>query len=595
LSGLISQDVVAQVKGAADIVDIVSRYLALKKSGRNFKALCPFHTEKTPSFMVSPERQLFRCFGCGKAGDVFTFVAEHERVSFPEAVRIVASAVGISIPETWGKGRRTDSKLKSRLYELHKWATTFFVRQLRETPGGATARDYLAARHFDKATLEAWSIGYAPDSWDALGNTAHRAGYSDQELLAAGLAISRQDGKGHYDRFRHRVVFPIRDLQGRVIAFGARALGDSEVKYLNSPETPLFNKGRGLYGLDKARDAIVDAHRVIVTEGYTDTLMCHQQGVTTAVATLGTALTRDHVRLLRRYAEQAVLVFDADAAGESAVDRSLDVFADEDVDARVAATDEGSDPCDFLVAEGPQAFLERVDAARELFAVKLDLVCRKHNVETSDGMARAIDEVLAAVAQVSNPTKADLLTQVVAKRMGVAAEAVRRRLGRLRKTRRTRQAEQPADAQPPIDPVERGVLCAVLARGELARSVLARVALDDFHDARVRRVVEQAIELYDREGEIDHAELTAALQDNSLAALVAEIATSELERGNWEEWLQGCLDRMEQRKRRGELHQLKEQAARTPQAYDRDALAAIFEHHRRRAGRIEADADDRRG
>jgi len=585
LAGRIAVDVLAEVKRSADITDIVSRYLNLKKSGKNFKALCPFHAEKTPSFVVHPDRQFFRCYGCGKTGDVFAFVAEHERVDFPEAVRIVASAVGISVPERWGRGSGASKELKTRLYKLHAWAARFFVRQLAEGARGAKAREYLAARHFDKETLEAWSIGFAPDSWEALGNAALSAGFTDNELKASGLVIPRESGEGYYDRFRNRIVFPIRDVQGRVIAYGARALGESEVKYLNSPETPLFSKGRGLYGLDKARDAIIKERRVIVTEGYTDTLMCHQKGITWAVATLGTALTRDHVGLLRRYADQVVLLFDADAAGEGAVDRSLEVFADADIDVRAATLEAGSDPCEFLLAHGAEAFLERIDAARDLFAVKLDLACRKHDMATTNGRARAIDEALRTVALVSDAAKADLLTEAIAKRVGVDRDAVRRRLSALRKARRSTTSQASREQPPALDPVEGGILAAVLRSSELVPCVLARASLEDFQDARVRRILEQCIDLYDREGDIDHAELTAALQDTELAGIVAEIATSSADEGNWEQWLQDCLDRLEQRKVGARLRQLREEASRSGTEYDREALAAIFEHHRRRAGR----------
>lgn len=575
----------AQIKDAADIVDIISRYLPLKKAGRNFKALCPFHTEKTPSFVVHGDRQFFRCYGCGKGGDVFAFVAEHERVDFPEAARIVANMVGIAIPETSGERRGPSKELKTRLYELHRWAASFFAHQLAESDGAAEARAYLERRHFDKAVLEAWSIGYAPDSWEATSRAALRAKFTDQELAAAGLVIAREQGGGYYDRFRNRVMFPIRDRQGRVIAFGGRALGDDDVKYINSPEMALFNKSQCLYGLSKARDAIHADRRVIVTEGYTDVLMCHQQGIGNAVATLGTALTARHVRMLRNDADQVVLVFDADAAGESAVDRSLEVFADSDLEVAVATTEEGSDPCEYLVERGADAFRKQIEASKPLFAVKLDLVCKKHRVETSDGRARAIDEVLGSVALVSNPTKADLLTQAVAKRMGVDAGAVRRRLDAVRRPRRRRDEAPSDEPAAPIDRVERGVVAAVLAKPELVPSVLARVDLTDFKDARARRILEQSVELYDREGDVDHAELCAMLQDRELTALIADVATSELERGNWEPWLQDCLSRMEARKGRSEVHQLKERVATETSEIDREAVAALTEHHRRRAGR----------
>lgn len=593
LPARVSDDIVAEVKRAADIVDVVSRYVMLKKAGKTFKALCPFHSEKTPSFTVNPERQMFKCFGCGKAGDVFTFVAEHERVDFLEAVRIVASAVGVSLPERWdrrGGGGGGSPEAKGRLYELHGWAARFFAKQFAQAPEGAAAREYMARRGFTAETLEGWGIGYAPDSWDSLGKAARTAGYGDKELVTAGLVVAREGTDGHYDRFRHRVMFPIRDAQGRVIAFGGRALKDGEVKYINSPETPLFSKSRCLYGLDKARQAVIEGRRIMVTEGYTDTLMCHQQGIAWAVATLGTALTREHVALLRRYAEVIVLLFDADAAGEAAVDRSLEVFADADIEVQVPELKAGMDPCDFLVSEGAEAFVERVNAARGLFDVKLDMACRRHNMATSDGRARAADEMLAVAAQVGNPTKADLLTHAIARRVGAEPDALRRRLAALRKPARRPAAQQQAEAaqarEPELDPVELGIVRCILAKNELVPCVLAKASVEDFEDARVRRILEQCVSLYDREGEIAPAMLSAMLQDSALAGVIADLALSCGPEGNWERELQDCLERLAARKRRGEYQRLREQALRS----DPQALAAILEYHRRRAGRASGAA-----
>ncbi len=582
LAGRISQDIVAEVKRSADIVEIISRYISLKRAGRNFKALCPFHTEKTPSFIVNPERQFFHCFGCGKGGDVFTFVAEHERVEFPEAVRIVAAAVGITIPEGWGSGGGAAQQLKTRLYQLHRWAAHFFAKQLAH-PNGKRARDYLLGRGFSPESLEAWGIGYAPDAWDTLGKAARAAGFSDKELLASGLVIQRDSG-GHYDRFRNRIMFPIRDTQGRVIAFGGRTLGDDTAKYINSPETPLFSKSRCLFGLDKARDAIVAGRRVLITEGYTDTIMCHQMGITWAVATLGTALTRDHASLLRRYADTVLLLFDADRAGEAAVDRSLEVFANSDLVVRVPSIEKGSDPCDFLLAHGAEAFLERLDGAAELYDVKLEMAASRHDLASADGRAKAVDECLEALAAMANVAKADLLTEKVAKRFGLDRGAVRARLATLRKKARRNRSTGSSQTTIELDPIEHGILRAILAANELVPSVLAQAGPEDFQDTRARRIFQACVELYDREGEIDIAELSATLQDSELAGIVARIALSIEGGGNWEEWLQDCLARLAERKRREELRRLRA-SIRSPQGFDREALAAILEHHRQRAAR----------
>jgi DNA primase len=594
LAGRIPDGVVENVKRAADIVDIVSRYVELKKTGRRFTALCPFHQEKTASFTVNPELQIYKCFGCGKGGDVFSFVSEHERVGFVEAVRIVAGLVGVTIPEGRGGRSGPSAETKTRLYQLHAWAADFFAAQRRDSPQAQAARDYLASRNFEAEVLDAWQIGYAPDAWDALNKAARKAGYTDRELLAAGLVI-RKEGTDHiYDRFRNRVTFPIGDAQGRTIGFGARAMGDSEVKYINSPETPLFHKSRCLYGVDNGRDAIIEQRRVLVTEGYTDVLMCHQRGIPIAVATLGTALTSEHVRLLRRYADTVVLVFDADAAGENAVDRSLEVFADSDLEVRVATVEAGMDPCDFLVERGPEAFTERIEAAPDIFDAKLAFVGRKYNLDGANGRARALDDVLGSIAQVANPAKADLLTQRAAKHMGVALDAARRRLRLLRRRKRRRHRQDEVETAPieALDRDEGGVLRAVLALNELVPCVLDRVSLDDFQDPRARRILQECIEQYDREGEIAPSEVSARLQDPELARLVAELATEAQREGRWEQWLQDCLDRLAERAERARLRGLRERATRGARDYDREALAAIDKRHRLRAGRETEPAPD---
>ena len=589
LAGSIPDDVVADVKRAANIVDVVSRYLELKPAGRSFKALCPFHDDKHPSLSVNPELQIFKCWSCGKAGDVFTFVAEHERVAFPEAVRIVASIVGITIRETAGSAKpRADKQQKARLYDLHTWAAKFFARTLAEDPAAEHARRYLAGRHFDKPFLQAWQIGFAPASWDALGNAARQAGYSDRELLAAGLVRPGKNDRRPYDWFRKRVVFPIHDRQGRVIAFGARALDpDDDIKYINSPDTELFHKSRCLYGLHRARDAIIQRREVVITEGYTDTLMCHQQEIGWAVATLGTALTSHHASLLRRLARRVVLVFDADQAGERAVDHSLPVFADADLDVRVATLADGTDPCDFLVERGAEPFLEHLEAARNLYRTKLDFVRRTHDVATAVGRARALDEALESVVLVSNVAKADHLAQQAARQLGVELDAARRRLKQLAARRRSSapRAEAAGQAPVPLDPIEAGILSALLAANQLVPCVLARVCFDDFEDTRVRRILRACVDLYDREGAIDPSELSARLQDADLAAIVADIATAPLQTGNWDQWLQDCLDRLDERKQRPRARQLRDQATQGASEQDRrQALAALFEQHRRRAG-----------
>jgi DNA primase len=308
-----------ELRGQADILRVVSDYLTLKKRGANYLACCPFHQEKTPSFNVNQARQLFKCFGCGKAGDVFRFVMEIEGCSFPESIRTVAEKCGVPLPAQV-EDREAEAKEQNRvdLIEINGWATEFFSTALEESPEGQRARDYLIERGVGVEAQRSFRIGFAPNSWDALSNHLRDRGASRQQIERSGLVSIRESGSGFHDRFRGRLMFPICDAQGRVVAFGGRILGPGEPKYLNSPETALYTKGQHLFGLSQSKEAIRRRGYAILVEGYLDFLIPFQAGIPQLVASLGTALTDQQVRLLGRYAKKIVVNFDPDAAGASA-------------------------------------------------------------------------------------------------------------------------------------------------------------------------------------------------------------------------------------------------------------------------------------
>ncbi|MGB3195104.1 MAG: DNA primase, partial [Phycisphaerae bacterium] len=312
MSGLYADDMLDEVARANDIVEVVSSYFPLKRAGKDHKALCPFHPEKTPSFTVSRSKQIFKCFGCGRGGSVFNFVMLRENVTFPEAVRILAERAGIALRQQAGRGKPQGPGRDVR--KALEWATLFFEGNLRHPTLGEPARNYLAARGFNKQSLEVFHLGFAPAGWDNLLKAAQGENVPVRLLELTGLVVPRDDGSGCYDRFRGRLMFPITDALSRPIGFGGRSLGDETPKYLNSPETALVRKTESLSGLPQARARIEQTRRAVVVEGYTDVVMANQVGVTNVVATLGTALTGEHVRVLRRYADEVVLVFDSDEA-----------------------------------------------------------------------------------------------------------------------------------------------------------------------------------------------------------------------------------------------------------------------------------------
>lgn len=363
-----SDDIIQRVKDSTDIVSVIGEYVPLKKAGANYKGLCPFHNEKSPSFMVSPSRGSFHCFGCAKGGNVLTFVMEMEKLSFPEALRLLADKAGVVLPKPREEERdREQERERERMQELNEFAGKFFHESLLSEAGKA-ARDYFKARGFTKEDALKYRIGWAPAGWDSLKNAALKAGYSQEELLAAGLLVQNEEKKSFYDKFRDRLIFPVLNNYDKLIAFGGRTLNDdSGPKYLNSPETLLFKKSECLYLLNEAREAIRQKGYVLVVEGYFDALALHHHGFTNAVATLGTALTSQHGRLLKRYAGEVVFSYDADAAGQAAVSRGFEPLVEAGLKIRVLVMPDAKDPDEYLTKHKKEELEELVQKAPDFF------------------------------------------------------------------------------------------------------------------------------------------------------------------------------------------------------------------------------------
>ncbi|MBN1492124.1 MAG: DNA primase [Phycisphaerae bacterium] len=384
-----------RIRDSVDIVDVIGSYVVLRQAGANLKGLCPFHEEKTPSFNVHPAKQIFKCFGCGAGGDVFNFIQLREKVSFLEARAILADRAGISLDDDRHGDNQGPGKVD--IARANQWAAGLFRRQLL-SPAGEAARAYVEKRQIKPEMAEAFGLGYALDSFDGILQAARQAAHGEELLAAAGL-VRAGGPRGCYDTFRNRLMFPIADTTDRIIGFGGRTLGDDPAKYLNTPETILFEKGRGLFGLNRAKDAIGRTGRAIVVEGYTDCMMAHQYGFEEVVATLGTAFTTEQAKLLRRYTDVVILVFDSDEAGQRAADRAISVSLCERLDVRLAHVPTGKDPCDFLLASGADAFARLLIDARPALEFKwLQVVGRYHQSETGPGQRRAVEEFIEQVA-----------------------------------------------------------------------------------------------------------------------------------------------------------------------------------------------------
>ncbi len=430
--------VIDEIKERLDIVDVISSYVPLKKAGRNYKALCPFHGEKTPSFVVFPDTQSWHCFGaCNTGGDVFTFIMRRENMEFGEALRLLAERAGVSL-EPRREGEEAAGKLRDRLRAINLLAAEYFHYLLLHSPEGARARDYLDKRGISEQTREVFQLGYARDEWQALGQHLASKGYSWSDLLEAGLVLERQEG-GYYDRFRGRLVFPIRDVQGHVVGFGARALGDTPPKYLNSPQTVLFDKSSVLYGIDQAKTAIREQGFVVIVEGYMDVLMAHQHGRKNVVASMGTALTEKQVRVIKKLTKKLVLALDADAAGDQATIRGLEIakeamdhravpvptwrglirYEDQlDAEIRVATLPPGQDP-DEVIRENATNWDALVAGALPVVEYYLQAMVSRFDLESPKDKAAAAREVLPLIKEIGSPVEQSHYLQKLARMLRV--------------------------------------------------------------------------------------------------------------------------------------------------------------------------------
>jgi DNA primase len=453
MAGIISKAILDDIRFRNDIVDVIDSYITLPRKGAVVKTLCPFHKEKTPSFNVNQARQIFHCFGCGAGGDVFKFVMLYENVDFPSAIRILAEKAGIALQFEKGAEPAGD---KSLLFTIHEEAAALYHRFLMKDPLAQQARDYMKKRKLTSAVAEEFMIGYAPEQWDFLLKWAKDRGFPTDKLELAGLLVHKTEGgpaNAWYDRFRNRVMFPIRNEQGRIVGFSGRTLvqDPKAAKYVNSPETPIFRKSHLLYALDKARREIVEKREAIVCEGQIDVIRCHQAGFKTAVAAQGTAFTEDHARILRRYTDGVVLVFDSDEAGRNAALRATIIFMQAGLAVRIASLPQGEDPDSLILKQGPEAFERALQQAVPAIDFQINLLLARDETRTEAGLMRACRAVLGTISQTPNAIQRDVLLQTAARKLNVSLVALQLELRPLLRQPAQRDAA-PAKAAPPVRP-----------------------------------------------------------------------------------------------------------------------------------------------
>ncbi len=507
-----------ELRNQADIVRIISDYVSLKKKGRDWAACCPFHNEKTPSFYVSQGKQIFKCFGCSKGGGVFDFIMEIEGCSFPEAVRIVAEKSGVTVPVETDNAREYEERASQRdeLMRLNQWATEFFEQNLIETAEGRRALDYLTRRGVNEETRKAFRLGYAPNSYDAMSGYLRSRGASTPQIERSGLVTLRETG-GFYDRFRNRLMFPICDTQGRIIAFGGRILGDGEPKYLNSPETPLYIKGMHLFGLNHARDAIRQRSYAILVEGYLDFLIPFQAGVRNLVASLGTALTEDQARLLGRYARRIVVNFDPDSAGQAATKRSLELLLTEAFRVNVLTLPDNLDPDEYIRAHGPEGYLKLLKSSQPFLDYIVDQAIKSNDQSRPTGKVETINAILPYLRLVKDRIERAEHFERIADRLKIDSRLIREEFKKAADTRLERVSERAIKATLVVKFAERKLLEILINQAAVRRLMMFQMSEEDYEGLRTAQLFRLIFD-FERKGvEANYHNLSQALDDEDLA------------------------------------------------------------------------------
>jgi DNA primase len=560
LTIFIPEDKVLEIKNSADIVEIVSESVLLKKTGKNYVGLCPFHSEKTPSFTVSPQKQIFYCFGCAAGGNIFSFIMKRDGISFPEAARILSKQYGINIPvKTMSKEQEILRSEREKLFEVNRQAMVFFCNNLLSGPSGKQAMQYLNKRGISQETIKIFRIGYAPEGWNNINNFFQKKKIPFDIVEKAGLIVKREKKDGCYDRFRNRIIFPIFNVNMHVIGFGGRVLGDDLPKYLNSPETPIYNKSSSLYGLHRARQKCRETETVYIVEGYFDLLALHQNGIQNSVATLGTSITTEHVHILRNIIGKdghVVLVFDSDDAGMKAALRSLGIFMNAEVDAKIMLLPSGHDPDSYLFEFGYKSFFDIGKSAKSLISFLIDTLIDKYGL-TVEGKIRVISEMRETLASIDDGVARSLYIKELSERVGIQENAVLEKVRELsfrnrsstkknafsneefvrsHRTKGFQKADKKKSFHGKWAKFEQQIIAMMLQFPPVLSEIGERGILDLFEDSRLKAIGDLILAQQDR-SDINIVDVINLVEDNEEKGIVASMAFGE---NKWD--YDGCLN-----------------------------------------------------
>lgn len=522
MSEFIPDDKIADVRNTADIVDLISEYVVLKKVGKNFLGLCPFHAEKTPSFTVSPEKQIFHCFGCGQGGNVFNFVMQYQNLSFPEAVRFVAKKYGIEISaRNMSAAQKRKFAQREKLFQINEDAVDYFRKALVDTSSGERGRKYLAKRRMTPEVIERFWLGYAPMGWNNIVRYFSSKKVPLDDVETTGLVIAKKGG--YYDRFRDRIIFPILDIDQRVVGFGGRSLDNSLPKYLNSPETPVYHKRSILYGLHANKEMCRKAGSVFIVEGYFDLLSLYCHGIKNVVATLGTALTQEHLRILKGYAREFILVFDSDNAGIKAAERSLSLFAEEKANIRIVILPEGRDPDSYVFEVGSEGFLRRVERALGIMEFLIASAIDKYGL-SPEGKIRIVDALKGPLRSLANGVSRSVYVRDLSERLNIDESVI------LREIRDSKGSEKKRVS--PVKPqggsrLEETLIAIMLQAPQILGSFNVRKIVASLETVALKKVGEMILQRVDANVPVTAADLIAQTEDPEIRNVISSLSLKE--------------------------------------------------------------------
>jgi len=557
----IPDHLIEEIRSRNDILDTISENILLKKSGQNYKGLCPFHSEKTPSFVVSPEKQIYHCFGCGAGGNIFKFIMEMEDLSFLDAIKILAAKCGVTLPAF--KPGQTNAKSNERdvLLNINQKAQSYFILSLM-SKGGEQAREYLNSRGLnDKKLLADYSIGWATSGWtDTLHQLQNQEKFSKNDLSRAGL-IKQKEGAGKnnfYDRFRGRIIFPLQDIHGNLIAFAGRVIGESEPKYLNSPETPLYIKGRHLFGFNRAKEAIRKQNKALIVEGYFDQMRAHQNGIRNTVATCGTALTLEQANLLKNHTKRATLIFDSDSAGQAATKKGFEVLLKQGMSVDVLSLPSGHDPDSFIYQFGPEKFLEKLKNAKPFVETFIDDIIADGDLTTPMGKVAVVNQVLPILMNVKNTIERTEWISILTERAKIEDQALLNELKNAIKQDKTIVSDPlQKDGHQNKKNVELYLVRLMFSDKELALKIKEKVKIEDFIDPDLRLIVESCYRLLAEGCELKVDFIMNQIDEPNIRSLLSEIGVTSIPFDNPKQTVRDCINAINKKAHAQQVEELK--------------------------------------